>query len=700
MTARTFATAAALLALALAVAAAVAITSLRGISEAPTVDVAVPASAMQVAQGRAAGRVRDGLPPYRLHWDGQPPSAILVDVRTGTALAAAVFTDQGFARSRNAVRFTDGDARFVLDPRRLPAGDASLAVRVEAVPPRGRFIAAALLTLSLALALPALVAFRRYAAAPLVQRPVLLRRFAESAVFIAIALGAFMALYPGAPVRVAEVTDEANINSYAAASDHPERFALDKLLSEPSHFHWYTPAYIALVRTVKMAGFHYATAEAFVAGAVALFLLFGLRRLFTAVSGSDRVGVVLALGLGLMDAPDLPPPGEVWSILSALPRMLFTALLPWVLLLALRCAPASRRWWMACGAAGLLVHVHPLSAPALVGALLVAFVVASDEPWVARIQGAALGAAAATLAMLPFVITYATRYQQTVDVDPVIAARAIEIARGFYPDNSAGIVLRQLVEYRVTSLRVCLDVLALVLLFRRPFDTAMRFYVGLLTGFALVTFAVPIVDNAAAAYMGRRPYQLELLRSIRFMDMFLFGALALAARGWRGTRRAGLIAAGVASLCAVVALGPGWYDTVRGIAARGRLSWRIQSGHSDRESNAAQEAIRAVVALRGAGERVIGPVGLRQFDVPLACGWKDVGVLAYSGAGALIDCAEAVAHGLRIQRRPITERSLEELSSIYDAQLLFARRSELDASLARSAQVLFENDVYAIVHVR
>ncbi len=700
MTARTFATAAALLALALAVTGAVAIASLRRITTAPTVDVAVPPSSLEVADVRVAGRVRDGLPPYRLHWDGQPPSAVLVDARKGTVLAAAVFTDQGFGRSRNAVRFADGDVRFVLDARRLPAGDASLAVRVEAMPSRGRFLAAALLTLLLALSLPVLVAFRRYAEAPVAGRPVLLRRFAESAVFIAIALGAFMALYPGAPVRVAEVTDEANINSYAAASDHPERFVLDKLLFDSSHFRWYTPAYIALVRAVKAAGFHYATAEAFVAGTVALSLLFGLRRLFTVVSGSDRVGLVLALGLGLMGAPDIPPPGEVWSILSALPRMLFTALLPWVLLLALRCAPASRRWWIACGAAGLLVHVHPLSAPALVGALLVAFVIASDEPWMARIRGGVLGAVAATAAMLPFVIVYATRYQQTVDVDPAIAARAIQIAGGFYPNNSVGIVLREVVEYRVTSLRVCLDILAFVLLFRRPFDTAMRFYVGLLTGFALVTFAVPIVDNAAAAYMGRRPYQLELLRSVRFMDMFLFGALALAVREWRGTRRAGLIAVGVASVCAVVALGPGWYDTMRAIAARGRLSWRILNGRSDRESNAAQEAIRAVVALRGARERVIGPVGLRQFDIPLACGWKDVGVLAYSDAGALIDCAEEVAHALPIQGRPITEQAMNELSSIYGAQLLFARRSQLDDSLARSAQVRFENDVYVIIHVR
>jgi hypothetical protein len=32
--------------------------------------------------------------------------------------------------------------------------------------------------------------------------------------------------------------------------------------------------------------------------------------------------------------------------------------------------------------------------------------------------------------------------------------------------------------------------------------------------------------------------------------------------------------------------------------------------------------------------------------------------------------------------------------------MLFTRRSDLDDSLARSAQVRFENDVYAIVHVR
>jgi hypothetical protein len=700
MATRTFVTATTLMALGLVVATAVAITSLRGISVSPTVDIAVSPSAWQIDEGRVAGRVGEGLPTYRLHWDGQPPSAVLMDARRGAVLAAAVFTDQGFSRSRNAVRFVDGDVRFVLDTRRLPSGNASLAVRVEVVPPRGRFTAAATLAVCFALALPALVAFRRYETSPLSERPARLRRLAESAVFVAIALGVFFALYPGAPVRVAEVTDEANINSYAAASDHPERFVLDKLLSDPSHFRWYAPAYINLIRSAKTAGFHYATAEAFLVGVIALFLLFGLRRLFTAVSGSPAFGVAAALGLGLMSAPDVPPPGEVWSILSALPRMLFTALLPWALLLALRCAPSARRWWIACGAAGLLVHLYPLSAPALVGSLLVAFVVASDEPWPSRARGAALGVAAAVAAMLPFVIIYTTRYQQTVDVDPAMAARSMQIASGFYADNSPARVLRQLVAYRVGSFRVCLDALALVLLCRRRFDTAMRFYVGLLVGFALVTFAVPIADDAVASYLGRRPYELELMRSIRFMDMFLVGALALAVRGWRGSRRTGLMVVGVASVCAIVALGSGWFDTVRAIAARSRLSWRILNGRSDRESNAAQEAIRAVSALRASDERVMGPVGLRQFDIPLACGWKDVGVLAYSAAGALIECADEVARGLPLLRRPVTERSLDELSSVYSAQLLLLRRADLDDSLARSAQVLFENEVYAIVRAR
>ena len=76
------------------------------------------------------------------------------------------------------------------------------------------------------------------------------------------------------------MTDEASINSYAAVRDHPDRFALDKLLSVPDNYMGISPVYINTVRAFHRLGFHYQTANAFLGAAAALLLLVGLRRLF------------------------------------------------------------------------------------------------------------------------------------------------------------------------------------------------------------------------------------------------------------------------------------------------------------------------------------------------------------------------------------------------------------------------------------
>ena len=698
MSARRFWIVTALLATALALAVLVALMDLRAISKPAVVDIVVPASALQVDGARVRGEVREGVPPYALHWDGQPPSAVLLEPRRQSVLAAAVFSNDSFDRNLSAVRFLDGEVRFELDARRWVPG-APLIVRVEAVRSRGGFRRAAVAAVLLGLALLTWFAVRRYAACPEAHRRGIARRLAESALFLVIAGGIFASVYPGVPVRVAEVTDEANINGFAAAVDHPEHFALDRMLSDSRQFAWYIPAYLAPIRAVKALGFHYETGNAFIGALIVVLLLFGLRRLFATVSGSAGFGFAAALVLGLV-FDERSPADETWSILSVMPRMLFTALVPWVLLLALRCAPSSRRWWIACVVTGLLFHIHPLSAPVLLGALLVAFVAASDEPWRARLEGAALGVAAAAAVMLPYIVVYSLRYQQTIDADPTIAARALQIARSEYGHLSPGLVLGELVRFRIRTMRVLLDGLALILLLRHRVDRSLRFYVGLGVGFLLVILAVPFVDNSIAEHLGRRPFQYEMVRGIRFVDLFLVGALALVVRDWRGSRRAGrwLVVAG--ALCAVLSFGSGWLHTVRVIGGRARLSWRILNGRPDAESGAAQEAIRAMQALHTADERVAGPVGLRQFDVPLAWAWEDLGPLSYSPSRGLLACADTIARGQPLLATTITDASLAQLSVIYEAQLFFLRRSQLGEALARSERVLFTNDVYAIVDGR
>jgi hypothetical protein len=208
-------------------------------------------------------------------------------------------------------------------------------------------------------------------------------------------------------------------------------------------------------------------------------------------------------------------------------------------------------------------------------------------------------------------VVYALRYGQTVDGDPGIAARSLEIIKPIFRDLEPQRLLYDLVVYRVTSFRILLDALAVVVLVRRSFDRASRFYLGLAAGFLIVAFGVPALDGAVAGYLNRRPFEFEMARGVRFLDFFTIGALALGMRDWQGSRRRMRFMT-VATACAFLAFGPGWFATLRSMAARPR-----RGGYSatiPTSSGAAMGVIRAVRAARSGRQR-IGPVGLRQFDL-------------------------------------------------------------------------------------
>ncbi len=136
---------------------------------------------------------------------------------------------------------------------------------------------------------------------------------------------------------------------------------------------------------------------------------------------------------------------------------------------------------------------------------------------------------------------------------------------------------------------------------------------------------------------------------------------------------------------------------MRMLAGRTRLSWRILQGRPDYESGAAQEAIRAVTALRAPDQRVAGPTGLRQYGVPLAWLPRDVLSLAYSPSSELLQANDAVNEAAPYFAAPLTPAAVSHLATILDVQLFLFRRRDLDQALERSDRLLFENDVYAIV---
>ncbi len=672
-------------ALVVPLATILAVVNLRKIAEPTLIDVAVPTSATSVREGLVHGIVGDGLPPYVLHWDGQPPSAILVDASTGRVLAAAAFSDTTFSANRNAVRFTSGLARFTLDARRYrPA--SSLLLRFEVVKPRGTFLFWSTLAAAATIALMVLLAFR---GADRLQ-------IAGSLTFIAVACGTFATLFPGAPVRVDEVTDAASINSFAAALDHPARFAFDRLLSDPFNYRWYPPAYVDLVRVFAHAGFHYQTAMAFLGGGAALLLLFGLRRLFVTISGHEAFALAATLTLGLMLTAQLPS-GESWSILEVLPKTVFTAFVPWVILLALFCAPWSRRWWIAAGAAGLLMNIHPRSAPAMIGALVTAFVIGSDEPVSARGSGAALAVMAALATMSPYLVVYARHVGADRHLSAATAARAVALQQAYVARAADGRRFVQLIAFHLRTYRVLLDALVLVLLARCRVDRCFRLLLGAAAGLSFVTYGIPWIERLVGAHLHRALLEQELVSNVRYFDLLLAAALAVGIAGWSGTRRQRVTLVAIGAVCTVLIFGPGWFDTAWAMAGRSRLSWRILRGEPDRESRAAQEAIRAVKALQVPNGRVSGPVGLRQFGVPLAWIPRDVESLSYAPSSELVESADVVARAAPILSSPLTEESVSALASILEAQLFLVRRRQIAPSLEASETLLFENDAYAIV---
>lgn len=668
-------------------ASVLAVVNLREITDAPTVDVAVPATSIRIDGGVAHGTVREGLPPFALHWDGQPPEAVLVDASSGAVLAATALSDRTFEQNRSAVRFTDGEVRFTLDERRLTPR-TRLVVRCESVRPRTRFYAWAALALALMLVV---------LARSICGRNQSRIRLAGSAIFLALALATFTSEYPGVAVRVHEDLDEAMLNSIASGRDHPELFTLDKFLADPSNYSWYTPTYINAIRVFRHLGFHYRTSSAFFGFGAVLVYLFGLRRLFTKILGREDYALAATVAFGLVFDQRVPPPGEFWSMIWILASTVFSAFVPWIVLLAMWALPTPRRWWIPCLVVGLMVYVHPLSTLVLAGAVMTALVVASDEPIAARASGVLIAGAAMAAAMAPYLFTFLGHYAEPRVLEPSIAARSLELVRATFATLRPGVVLGQVLWFRLVTLRLVLDAIAVVLLVRSRFDTCVRFYVGIAAGLALVTFGLPLVDGAVASYLGRRQILYELTRGVRYLDLLLVFGLAVGVRGWRGTRTTAAMLATAGAVCAVFAFGSGWISTARSLAGRTRADWRILNARPDAETRAAQETILAVRALRARNERVAGPHSLREFGIPLVWIRRDMLTMAYSLSPSLVESADVLSRAEPLQAQTLTTESLQQLASILEAQLFLVRIGQLDPALLDTPRVLFRNDVYAVV---
>ena len=157
--------------------------------------------------------------------------------------------------------------------------------------------------------------------------------------------------------------DGGNIASYAAALDHPDWFKIDPALGDSNNIGIYATIHIPLIRALDRLTGDYGLAYALLVFPQTFLQLLGFYFLGR-VLFKNRFWAFLLAFLTAMTVINIGL-GEIWGVWQdALPRVTFQSLLPFLLALVLVWKDHPERWPWLMVIAGLLVYVHPISAPA------------------------------------------------------------------------------------------------------------------------------------------------------------------------------------------------------------------------------------------------------------------------------------------------------------------------------------------------
>lgn len=223
--------------------------------------------------------------------------------------------------------------------------------------------------------------------------------------------------------------DQINILTMCAKLDHPDLLQGDLIVGDVRNTEYYTPWFLMVVRVLSLPDHNYIRGLSWLLLLTSLVYMWGWWALFS-IWGDRWLAAVLAfLVRGIM----WPPGYEIWgiaSLWSMVPRTLFLALLPWVLLGWLKGRDNPRLWGLSCLGCGLLANVHPISGACFAVALCLAELA---RTWTAtndwrKTAGRFMGAGILMfIGMVPFIWTYVSKLGSAEGVDPVELDQALRI---------------------------------------------------------------------------------------------------------------------------------------------------------------------------------------------------------------------------------------------------------------------------------
>jgi hypothetical protein len=459
--------------------------------------------------------------------------------------------------------------------------------------------------------------------------------------------------------------DAAQIASFAAAWDHPDLFRGDEVLSDQGTFRIYSTIHIPILRGLARLVGDYGGAFVSLLSLHVLTQALGFyvlgRVLFRRRYWATLLAVVTLMPVEL----NL---GEYWGIYrDPLPRSSFQALLPYVLAAAFRWRSEPRRWPWLMVAAGALIYVHPVSAPAWGFALWLGLWPFHPQSWSVgkRVRTMLLLGALFLGVTFPFLGHYLRNHAhgrppEGISAEAVYKVMALRYDTGFL-DLPKG--LRDFVglwrdEWLYWAWAGAGFVL--LMLWLRRDDRRSVSLVGLWTaGLLIVSVAIPVTEQAILRAYGLLPVELDLIRGVRYivplMLLFCLWPLSEGARKLEGShvgRWAACAPAAVGAL--LVAVWIDWHQPDQILhAARCWTEGKIvcvEWPENERDWRPVlTELVEALEAVRRdtpPGSTILNTdyastdygLEIRYRALrPVVWTWKDGGILGYSNHAALIE---------------------------------------------------------------
>lgn len=312
--------------------------------------------------------------------------------------------------------------------------------------------------------------------------------------------------------------DAGNIASYAAAMDHPDWFTLDPVLGNPANIGVYKVIQIPFIRFLVRALGDYALASIILVIPQTFLHLLGFY-ILGRVMFHNRFWAFCLAFLTAMTVINFGL-GEIWGIWQdALPRVTFQALLPFLLALSIHWRNSPRKWPWLILLSGLLVFVHPISAPAWGLALWLGMWLMHPKGWKLRKRILVMTGLGILflIVLLPYALSYLTYRGQ----DPVVDVGFIRSILELYSPENIFDIPSAFLEFSFTftrNLLIPFAIIGYIVTWVSTKDRSLPIKVVSfwMLGVVIMSIILPLTERFVERQLNILPLETELIRCIRY----------------------------------------------------------------------------------------------------------------------------------------------------------------------------------------